>query len=152
MTDYGFIWSPTKEAMLNRQMHISFPRTIQAGWWWLLLFLSHIFTFCDNWCRRCALVPHKSCVWIFGLWSISSNPKSYAVSRSYLAQDSYQSRLFICGVKRILVLFGSYKQQDEKKNCKEAHSTNLCGMTSTLHLRTDILWRKVFPLSNDFKG
>ena len=129
MTDYGFIRSLTKEAMLNRQIHISFPRTIQAGWWWLLLFLSHIFFFCDNWCRTCALLPHKSCVWIFGLWSISSNPKSYAVSRSYLAQDSYQSRLFICGVKRILVLFGSYKQQNEKKK--------LQGSTLNQSLRYD---------------
>ena len=27
-----------------------------------------------------------------------------------LAQDSHQSRLFICGVKRMLTVFGSYKQ------------------------------------------
>ena len=41
-------------------------------------------------------------VWSFGLW-ISSNTKSNSVSRKYSAQDSYQSRQFICRVKRMFV-------------------------------------------------
>ena len=92
-----------------------FPCTNPSGLVVVTSFLCHIFTFCDNWCRA--------------IWSTTSR----------VFEDSYKWRMFICvRVKRMLVVFGSSKQQ-EGKNCKEVPSTKLCSRASTLrrHIVTE---------------